>query len=68
MSTITLSRSGEKKIESIAGYTGISRDDVLENAISYYSSALQKEIDLKRELNLWEEASSLDLAKFEKTL
>lgn len=47
---------------------GISEQDFMVNAVLYYTQALDKTIDLKNELQLWENASQEDLENFERAL
>jgi len=68
MTTITISRKIEKELKITSRQLGLSKEDFLTNAVLYYLQALEVEIELKKELENWEKASSRDLIKFEKKL
>jgi len=68
MTTITISRKIEKELKITSRQLGLSKEDFLTNAVLYYLQALEVEIELKKELENWEKASSQDLIKFEKKL
>ena len=68
MTTITISRKIEKELKITSRQLGLSKEDFLTRAVLYYLQALEVEIELKKELENWEKASSQDLIKFEKKL
>ena len=58
----------EKELKTISRKLGLSREDFLLNAILYYLQVLEKKMELKKELEIWERTSDIDLAKFEKNI
>ncbi len=68
MATITIPKKFEKEIRKISKKMGISKEDFLINALLYYLQALEKKIELKKELEAWEKASNKDFLKFEKSI
>jgi len=68
MATITIPKKLEKELKSASQKLGVSREDLLLNAILYYLQILEKKIQLKEELEAWERASDFDLLKFEKKI
>jgi metal-responsive CopG/Arc/MetJ family transcriptional regulator len=68
MATITIPKKLEKELKSASQKLGVSREDLLLNAILYYLQILEKKIQLKEELEAWERASDFDLLKFEKRI
>jgi len=65
MAKITISKEIEKELNVTSQKLGISREDLLLNAILYYLQVLGKRIGLKKELEVWEKTSEIDLMKFE---
>jgi metal-responsive CopG/Arc/MetJ family transcriptional regulator len=61
MATITIPKKLEKELKSASQKLGVSREDLLLNAILYYLQILEKKIQLKEELEAWERASDFDL-------
>ena len=68
MATITIPKKLEKELKSASQKLGVSREDLLLNAILYYLQILEKKIQLKEELEAWERTSDFDLLKFEKKI
>lgn len=68
MNTITIPKKIEKELKTVSQNLGLSREDFLVNAVLYYLQILEKKIELKKELEIWERVSSVDLAKFERNL
>jgi hypothetical protein len=58
----------EKDIKKISEKLGIDQRDFLINAILYYFQIMEKEIELKKELESWEKLSDKDWIKFEKKI
>jgi hypothetical protein len=58
----------EKDIKKISEKLGIDQRDFLINAILYYFQIMEKEIELKKELESWEKVSDKDWIKFEKKI
>ena len=68
MKSIAIPDKIEKKLNSISNDIGISKKDILLNALTHYLQKIQRKTTLKEELDLWENASDEDLAAFEKSL
>ena len=68
MTTITLPKKIEKELNSVSRKLGLPREDLLLNAILYYLQSLEKRIELKKELEIWEKTSDIDLLKFEQKI
>jgi len=68
MATITVSKKLEKEIRSASKKLGLSKEDLLLNALLYYLQLLEKKVELKKELESWERTSDIDLIKFEKKI
>jgi len=68
MASITIPKKMEKELKTISRKLGLSREDFLLNAILYYLQVLEKKMELKKELEIWERTSDIDLAKFEKNI
>lgn len=68
MATITLPKRIENELKFASQKLGLSREDFLLNAILYYFQVLERKIELKKELDVWERTSDIDLIKFEKRI
>ena len=68
MTTITIPKKIEQELKFASHNLGLSKEDFLMNAILYYMQTLEKKVELKKELGIWEKASDFDLIKFEKSL
>ncbi len=68
MATITIPKKIEKELKSVSRDIGLSKEDLLTNAILYYFQILEKRLELKKELETWEKISDIDLVKFEQTI
>ena len=68
MTTITVPKKLEKEIRSASKKLGLSKEDLLLNALLYYLQLLEKKVELKKELESWERTSDIDLIKFEKKI
>jgi len=68
MATITIPRKLEDELKLASRKLGISKEDLLLNAILYYLQVLGKRMELKKELEIWEKTSEIDLMKFEKKI
>lgn len=64
--SITIPQKIEKKIKNFSRNLGISKRNLLINAVSYYLKNLEQKIELKKELELWEKISNKDFIEFEK--
>jgi len=68
MTTITVPKKLEKEIRSASKKLGLSKEDLLLNALLYYLQLLEKKVELKKELESWERTGDIDLIKFEKKI
>lgn len=68
MATITIPKKIEKELKSASQNLGLSREDFLLNAILYYLQVLERKIELKKELEVWEKTSDIDLIEFERSI
>jgi metal-responsive CopG/Arc/MetJ family transcriptional regulator len=68
MASISLPKKLEKELNSASQKLGLSKEDLLVNAILYYLQILEKKIQLKEELKVWERTSDFDLLEFEKEI
>jgi hypothetical protein len=67
MATINISKKLKKELKTMSQKLGLSQEDLLLNALLYYFQILKNKIDLKRELEIWEKTSDIDLIKFEQS-
>jgi hypothetical protein len=68
MDVITIPIKIKRELKEVTKITGIDQSSLLVNAVTYYLDSLKKNLDLKKELDVWEKASINDLLKLEKTL
>lgn len=68
MSTIAIPKKIEKELSIVSRDIGLSKEDFLINAILFYFKNLEKKIELKKELEIWEKSSNNDLLKFERQI
>jgi hypothetical protein len=67
MATINISNKLKKELKTMSQKLGLSQEDLLLNALLYYFQILKNKIDLKRELEIWEKTSDIDLIRFEQS-
>lgn len=67
-STIAIPQKIDLEVSRVSRDLGISREDFTVNALSYYLKNLRARIELKHELDAWNQASDEDFATFESTL
>jgi hypothetical protein len=67
MATINIPNKLKKEIKTMSQKLGLSQEDLLLNALLYYFQILKNKIDLKRELEIWEKTSDIDMIKFEQS-
>jgi hypothetical protein len=67
MATINISNKLKKELKTMSQKLGLSQEDLLLNALLYYFQILKNKIDLKKELEIWEKTSDMDLIKFEQS-
>jgi hypothetical protein len=65
MAAINISDKLKRELKKMSQKLGISQEDLLSEAILYYLQTLKNLIDLRRELEIWEKTSDIDLVKFE---
>jgi hypothetical protein len=65
MATINISNKLKKELKVMSQKLGLLEEDLLLNALLYYFQILKNKVDLKRELEIWEKTSEIDLIKFE---
>lgn len=68
METVAVPKKLQKTVRGAARNLGVSENDLMINAVLYYLAAVKKSTDLKDELRMWDDASSADLAAFERSL
>ena len=68
MTTIVIPKIIEKELKLTSQKFGLSKEDFLLNAFSFYLQNLEKKMNLEKELELWKKASDFDLIKFEQNL
>ena len=68
METVTLPKQVNSNIKAASKRLGVSKNVFTLNAILFYLQNMEDKIDLKKELNLWENASNADLIRFESGL
>jgi len=68
METVAIPEKLKKTVRGAARNLGVSENDLMTNAILFYLAAVKKNIELKSELQMWDDASATDLAAFEQSL
>jgi hypothetical protein len=68
MATITIPKKIESELKSTSKKLGLSKEDLLVNALLYYLQVLERKLELKKELEIWEKTSDIDLIKFERDI
>lgn len=68
MATITIPKKIESELKSASKKLGLSNEDLLLNALLYYLQVLERKLELKKELEIWEKTSDIDLIKFERNI
>ena len=68
METVAVPKKLKKTVRGAARDLGVSENDLMTNAVLFYLAAVKKNIGLKDELRMWEDASAADLAAFERSL
>lgn len=58
----------EKELEKISGLMGIKKNDLVRNALYFYVSLLEKEVNIREEFRAWDMLSDEALRKFEESL
>ncbi|MBI4088614.1 hypothetical protein HY415_00805 [Candidatus Kaiserbacteria bacterium] len=68
METVATPQKLKKNVRSAARDFGVTEDDIMTNAVLFYLAAIKKNMDLKNDLRMWDDASAADLATFERSL
>ena len=68
MKTLILPTNTIKEAGKISSQLGIPREDVIANALSYYSRDIEAQAHLERELSAWDLASDRDFHSFENSI
>ncbi len=59
----TLTKQTRANIKNASKVLGVKEEDILERASRYYLDAINGEVELQREFDLWERMSDETLAK-----
>jgi hypothetical protein len=65
---IEISRDTSKKVNDVSRLLGIRNKKLIDRALLFYLDSIQKQLDLKKEMNIWDELSDEALVNFEKSL
>ena len=68
METVVMPKNLKKNVRNAARDFGVTENDIMTNAVLFYLAAVKKNMDLKDDLRMWDNASAADLAAFEKSL
>jgi len=68
METVAIPEKLKKTVRGAARNLGVSENDLMTNAVLFYLAAVKKNMRLKDELQMWDDASAADLAAFERSL
>ena len=68
METVAVPKELKKTVRTAARDFGVTENDIMTNAVLFYLSAVKKNMNLKDELRMWDNASTADLTKFESSL
>ena len=68
METTALPKKLQKTVKGVARNLGVSEHDLMTKAVLYYLAAIRKNMNLEKELHMWDNASMVDLHAFENTL
>lgn len=68
MTSIALPNKIKREVKTLSKDLGISADDLMINAVTFYTKRLKDRIALKKELEEWSQASIHDLAAFENSI
>ena len=66
--TLALSPAVSKKVRLASKAFGINEKDLFQNALVFYLEAMRPYLDLKREVDGWENLSDEALLNFERSL
>lgn len=68
METVAVPKKLQKTVRGAARNLGVSENDLMTSAVLYYLAAVKKNMDLKDELRMWDDASAADLMALERSL
>ena len=68
METVAVPKELKKTVRGAARNLGVSENDLMTSAVLYYLAAVKKNMDLKNELRMWDDASAADLTALERSL
>ncbi len=68
METVATPQKLKKTVRIVARDFGVTENDIMTNAVLFYLAAVKKNMDLKDDLQMWDDASAADLAAFESSL
>ena len=68
METVAVPKKLKKTVRGAARNLGVSENDLMASAVLYYLAAVKKNMDLKNELRMWDDASAADLTALERSL
>ena len=68
MTTVAIPQKIKKEMQEISAGLGVSTNDFALNAILYYMKRIKDRINLKSEMEAWENAGVEDFLNFEKTI
>ena len=67
MTTVAIPQKIKKEMQEISAGLGVSTNDFALNAILYYMKRIKDRINLKSEMEAWENAGIEDFLNYEKT-
>ncbi|MFA6269410.1 MAG: hypothetical protein WCW13_03550 [archaeon] len=65
---VEVSKEMDKKLKNASKTLGFDEEQLVERALLLYLDALEKQVELKKELLAWDRMSDEDLANFEENL
>lgn len=68
METVAIPKNLKNTVHGAARNLGVTENDLMTNAVLFYLDAVKKNVDLKGELLMWDNASATDLTNFEHSL
>jgi len=68
METVAVPKELKKTVRGAARNLGVSENDLMTSAVLYYLAAVKKNMNLKNELRMWDDASAADLTALERSL
>lgn len=68
METVAVPKELKKTVRGAARHLGVSENDLMTSAVLYYLAAVKKNMNLKNELRMWDDASAADLTALERSL